>query len=101
MGGLPKLKKFYADQHANGLEIIGVSNDRDVENFRAFLADNKDMPWPQIVPPPGEQTHPLVLQFGIRGPTMFLIDRNGICRSVTARDNYQEAVMKLLAEKGK
>lgn len=100
MAGLPKLKKTYADLHARGLEIVGVSNDRDPDNFRAFLQDNKDMPWPQLIDPAPRQWHPLIDRYGVESlPTMFVIDRKGICRSVRAEGNYEEQVAKLLAER--
>ena len=100
MAQLPKVKKLYADLHANGLEIVGVSSDRDPENFRAFLQDNKDMPWPQLIDPTSKDWHPLTAKFGVDSiPTMFVIDRKGVCRSVKAAENFEELVKKLLDEK--
>lgn len=97
--GLPEVKKLYADNHAKGLEIIGVSSDRNPDDLKDFLAGNPDMPWPQLYEP-NTTHHPLLDKYGIEGiPTMYLIDRNGICRSVTAREDMQELVPKLLAEK--
>jgi peroxiredoxin len=101
MAELPKVKKLYADHHARGLEIVGVSSDGDAANFKAFLADNNDMPWPQLfgTDAPGADVHPLVKQYGIqRIPAMFLIDKKGVCRSVKAEGDYEEQVKKLLAE---
>ena len=46
---LPNLTKAYNDFHAKGLEVLGVSLDR--ENAAEKLADftkQKNMPWPQI-----------------------------------------------------
>lgn len=100
MAELPRLKKLYAENHANGLEILGVSSDRDAGNFRAFLADNKDMPWPQLFDHAGAGAHPLVMKYGIPDlPARFVIDRKGVVRSVSAAANYPELVAKLLAEK--
>jgi thiol-disulfide isomerase/thioredoxin len=100
MAELPKVKKAYAEFHPKGLELIGVSSDHDPENFRAFLQDNKDMPWPQLLDPTAKEKHPLIDKFGIEGiPTMFLIDKRGICRTVTARENYEQMIPKLLEEK--
>lgn len=96
---LPELKKLYAEHHAKGLEILGVSCDRDVDDLKGFLSQNPDMPWPNLFDPSKPGWHPLAEQFGIEGiPTMFLIDKKGVVRSVTARENYKELVPKLLAE---
>ena len=98
---LRDIKNTYTDFHPKGLEIVGVSSDRDPQNFRAFLQDNKDMPWPQIIDPTLGPTdvHPLLKQYGIEAiPTIFLIDKKGVCRSVTARGNYREQIQKLIAE---
>ncbi|QOV88645.1 TlpA family protein disulfide reductase [Humisphaera borealis] len=96
---LPEVKKVYAEFHAKGLEIVGVSCDRDVDDLKGFLSQNADMPWPQLFEPGKPGWHPLAEEFGIDGiPTMFLIDKKGVVRSVTARENYKELIPKLLAE---
>ncbi|MBC8108441.1 MAG: hypothetical protein H7Z14_17785 [Anaerolineae bacterium] len=62
------------------------------------------MPWPQLFDAQaaaGQQWHPITTSFGIDGiPTMFLIDKKGVVRSVSARENFEEMVPKLLAEAG-
>lgn len=96
---LPELKKFFAEHHPKGLEILGVSCDRDADDLKGFLSQNPDMPWPHLFEPSKPGWHPLAEQFGIESiPTMFLIDKKGVVRSVTARENYKELVPKLLAE---
>ena len=43
--------------------------------------------------------NPITAGFGINGiPTMFLIDKKGVCRTVEARENFEEMIPKLLAE---
>jgi thiol-disulfide isomerase/thioredoxin len=96
---LPRVKKGYADFHAKGLELLGVSSDNEAGALKNFLAENKDMPWPQLFEPKAEAGHPLNVQYGIRGiPTMFLIDKKGIVRTVKARENFEEIIPKLLEE---
>ena len=96
---LPKLKKFYADNHEKGLEVLGVSNDREAEDLKIYLTQNKDMPWPQLFDGTKPGWHPLTEKFGIEGiPTMFLIDKKGIVRTINGREKYEEMVPKLLAE---
>ena len=100
---LPRVAKLYADNHAQGLEVLGVFNDYSADDLTKFLADHKDMPWPQLFDAAAaakQQWNPITLGFGIDGiPTMFLIDKKGICRSVSARENMEELIPKLLAEK--
>ena len=97
---LPRVKKAYADYHDKGLEVLGVSCDNDGDELKKFLDENKDMPWPQLFDAKKPGWHPLATSYGIEGiPTMFLIDKKGILRSVTARENFEELIPKLLAEK--
>jgi len=99
---LPRVKKAYLEHHAKGLEILGVSCDRDIDELKGFLSKNKDMPWPQLYDAkknPELQWNPLAKEWGINGiPTMFLIDKKGILRSVEARKDFEEQIPKLLAE---
>lgn len=100
---LPRVKKMYIDFHAKGLEILGVSCDTELEALQGFMAKNKDMAWPQLFDAkqnPKLEWSPLAKEWGISGiPTMFLIDKNGILHSVTARENFEEAIPKLLEAK--
>ncbi|HSU69356.1 MAG TPA: TlpA disulfide reductase family protein [Tepidisphaeraceae bacterium] len=96
---LPRVKKAYADYHDKGLEVLGVSCDNDGDDLKKFLDENKDMPWPQLFDVKKPGWHPLATSYGIEGiPTMFLIDKKGVLRSVTARENFEEMIPKLLAE---
>ena len=76
---LPHVTQVYSDYHAKGLEVLGVSNDYSTDDLSKFLADHKDMPWPQLLDVDAgakQQWNPVTLGFGIDGiPTMFLIDK--------------------------
>ena len=97
---LPRVKKAYADFHAKGLEVLGVSCDNGAGPLKAFLEQNPDMPWPQLFDPAHPGWHQIAEGFGIRGiPTMFLIDKKGVVRSITARQNFEELIPKMLDEK--
>jgi len=99
---LPRVKKAYADYHEKGLEILGVSNDYKTDDLTKFVAADPAMPWPQLFDAAAAAEHkwnPITLGFGINGiPTMFLIDKKGVCRTVEARENFEELIPKLLAE---
>jgi thiol-disulfide isomerase/thioredoxin len=96
---LPRVKKAYADFHDKGLEVVGVSCDESGDKLKKFLEANKDMPWPQLFDEKTAGWHPLATEYGINAiPTMFLIDKKGVLRSVTARENFEEMIPRLLAE---
>ena len=97
---LPRVKKAYADYHAKGLEVLGVSCDNKADELVRFLAENKDMPWPQLFDASKPGWHALATDYGIQGiPTMFLIDKRGIVRTVEAREKFEELIPQMLAEK--
>jgi thiol-disulfide isomerase/thioredoxin len=96
---LPKLKQAYAKYHAQGLEVVGVSCDNEATDLSNFLAENRDMPWPQLFDVAKPGWHAVAEGYGINSiPRMFLIDRKGVLRSVDARDAYETLIPQLLAE---
>ena len=97
---LPKLKKFYAQHRGQGFEVVGVSCDNTPEDLAKFLEANRDMTWPQLFDANEPGWHALATQHGVEAiPTMLLIDRRGVVRSVDAKAVYQKMVPDLLAEK--
>jgi thiol-disulfide isomerase/thioredoxin len=98
---LPRVTKAYKDYHSQGLEVLGVSCDQDLPSLNAFLLQNPDMAWPQLFNPAHPGWHALATAYGINGiPTMFLIDKEGILRTVRARATLEIDIPKLLAEPG-
>ena len=96
---LPRLKKFYTENRAKGLEVVGVSCDNEGAALAKFLAENRDMPWPQLFDASKPGWHELASQYNVNSiPTMFLIDKKGILRSVEARSGYEKLVAELLKE---
>lgn len=100
---LPNVKKTYLEHHAKGLEILGISSDSDINELKDFMSKNKDMPWPQLFDKtrnPKDEWSPVATEWGVtRLPTMFLIDRKGILRSINADEDYEKQIPKLLGEK--
>jgi thiol-disulfide isomerase/thioredoxin len=97
---LPRLSKLYADQHANGLEVIGVSSDRSEAALTDFLAKNPQMPWPHFFDASQPGWHPIAYAHGVTAiPRYFVLDRKGVVRSTEARGEALEPlVLQLLAE---
>ena len=100
---LPRVKKMYQQYHAKGFEVLGVSNDQTADELTGFIKEDGEMPWPQLFDAAAAakgQWNSNTTRFGISGiPVMFLIDRNGVLRSTTARENFEEMIPKLLDEK--
>jgi thiol-disulfide isomerase/thioredoxin len=98
---LPALKAVYDRHHDRGLEVVGVPSDRKGE-LTAFLNAHKDVVWPQLPMkgPPGFHKLAKDYELEVSGiPARFVIDREGVLRSVDARDNLEELVAKLIEEK--
>jgi thiol-disulfide isomerase/thioredoxin len=98
---LPHVKEIYSKYHDQGLEIVGIDNDYDADTVTAFTA-KENMPWTQLMDSNAASNHqwnPLSQQYGVNGiPCMFLIDKKGVLRSVTARADMDTLIPKLLAE---
>lgn len=93
----PKLKKLYADYHAKGFEVIGVSLDEEQENVDRFQEKWK-LPWPLVVSIQGRG--PIRSRYRVETiPSMFLVDKTGkvIAADLTS-DALRRAVAKHLAE---
>jgi thiol-disulfide isomerase/thioredoxin len=101
IGEVPRVKKMYAQYHAQGLEVLGVSNDFSANSLKTYLAKN-NMPWPELFDPAAaekQKFNSLTTNLAIDGiPIIFLIDRMGICRSVRGDDQMEDLIPKLLAE---
>jgi thiol-disulfide isomerase/thioredoxin len=99
---IPAIEKNYAEYHAKGLEVVGVSSDNSDDDLKKFLSANPDMVWPQLFDAKSPGLHALAKQYEIIAlPAMFLIDRNGILRTSQAAAKMDEMIPQLLAEKVK
>ncbi len=98
---LPRVKALYAKYHAQGFEVLGVSNDVRRDALVSYLEANP-LPWPSLFDPAAaaeQRWHPLTQRYKIKSiPQMFLIDRAGVLRTVRARSEMEMMIPKLLAE---
>jgi thiol-disulfide isomerase/thioredoxin len=97
---LTDMKKIYAQYHAKGLEVVAISCDKSGDVLRRYLAANADLTWPELFEDKTAGMHPLAVEYGVKSlPTIFLIDRKGILRTVEGTQNMVEMIPKLLDEK--
>jgi len=99
MQEMPGLVKLYKEQHARGLEVLGISLDKDEESLQNAVQE-QGIAWPVIFDSAGGQ-HPIAGKWAIRSiPATFVLDRKGIIRHVNLRgEELAQAVAKLLEEK--
>jgi thiol-disulfide isomerase/thioredoxin len=94
---LPDVKAAYDKYHSQGLEVVGISLDKEKDTLTKFIAEN-DMHWPQYFDGLYWQNK-FARQFGIEGiPAMWLLDKQGILRDIDARSDLNGKITKLLAE---
>ncbi|WP_438480486.1 TlpA family protein disulfide reductase [Oleiharenicola lentus] len=92
---LPNIKKVYADYHARGFEIVGISLDgpTDGERLKKFLEKN-EMPWPQHFDGKNWKT-PLAIHYAVNSiPSMLLLNKEGLIVSTSARGPALETLVK-------
>ncbi|MCG9129489.1 TlpA family protein disulfide reductase [Candidatus Poribacteria bacterium] len=81
---IPYLKEVYEEHHDKGLEVIGVSLDKNENEIHEFTKEH-EIPWLQIFDGKGWKSE-LAQFFGITSvPSQWLIDRDGTIISVATR----------------
>jgi thiol-disulfide isomerase/thioredoxin len=99
---LPRLAQLREKHQAEGLEIVGINNDKDLEAVQAFLENRTDISWPQLfdaASAANSEMHELTRNSGVQAiPALFVIDRHGVLRTVSARETLEETVTALLKE---
>lgn len=97
MRELPHLKTTYAKYHDKGFDIVGISFDRDRSALQSVV-QGMDIPWPQYFED-SQDGHQFGLKFGIRHyPSMWLVDRKGVIRFISAGQDMDKKIETLLAE---
>jgi thiol-disulfide isomerase/thioredoxin len=97
VGELPNVKAAYEKLHDKGFEIVGLSFDQDKSKLEDFVKE-KGVAWPQYFDGAGWQNK-YGQQYGINSiPTMWLVDKKGVLRDMSARGELEEKAAKLLAE---
>ncbi len=93
---LPHLKSLYARYKSRGVEIVGISLDRDSQRLKAFVAANR-LDW--IITYSSEVGgEPAARKYGIRSiPSIWVIGKDGKVVSDNARGKLAETIEKALS----
>lgn len=93
-GEYPFLIELYKSYQPVGFEILGVSTDGNLENWKKAIADD-ELPW-KNVSDLNTGINQVALKYGIKSlPTNFLLDKNGV---IIAKDLHGENLEKKLLE---
>ncbi len=99
MRELPRVKAAYERFHARGFEVVAFSFDRDRNALNGVVQSMK-LPWPQYFET-GSGDHQFGLKFGIQHyPSMWLVDRQGVVRYISAGRDLEQKIETLLSEGG-
>lgn len=99
---MPTMKMLYEEYHEDGVEFIGVSLDKSeedggLEKLREYVKTN-EVPWPQYYQGAGWSGE-FSVSWGINSiSALFIVDKNGILRTVNGRGKLEELIPVLLAE---
>ncbi len=94
---VPNVVAAFHRFHDQGLEVIGVSLDRDLGTMTQFTADN-GMTWPQNFDGQGWD-NALARHYGVRAiPAMYFFDKKGRLVTRDAREDLQGQIAVLLRE---
>lgn len=96
---IPHVREAYERYNREGLEIVGISFDADKQRLEDVVK-RENLKWPQYFDGGGQEAAP-GKTFGIRHwPSMWLLDRNGVIRFISAGAGMDRKVTALLKETG-
>jgi peroxiredoxin len=91
----PRLMKLYNKYHSKGLEIYGVSLDDDVDSWKKAVHHDR-LEWIQVIDDKGWESS-AATKYGVDMiPSSFLIDRQGIIRTINAEGLELENSVRVL-----
>ena len=89
----PRLLKLYQKYHEKGFEIYGVSLDDETRNWKKAVQHDR-LTWIQVIDDKGWEA-PSAALYGVEMiPSSFLIDRQGVIRTINAEGPELENSLK-------
>jgi thiol-disulfide isomerase/thioredoxin len=100
IASLPEIIKLYENYHAQGLEIIGINMDKERSAMDSAI-EKFEIPWRHYFDGRGWGNR-YAMEYNVSGiPSMWLVDKRGILRTMEAREDLENQVKALLAEPNK
>ena len=97
IASLPEVIDLHKKYNSKGFEIIGINMDKD-QHLMEQVVHKFKMPWPQYFDGKGWGTK-FALEYNINAiPSVWLVDKKGILRTMNARENMEQQITDLLAE---
>lgn len=94
---IPNVRRAYEQFSRDDFEIIGISFDVDRLRLEEVVK-REQMPWPQYFDSGGRDAAP-GKTFGIRHwPSMWLLDRNGVIRYISAGSGLEDKIATLIKQ---
>ncbi len=95
---IPTIKRIAETYRDQGLEVVGVSLDRDEKALRDFVEKEK-LIYVQVFDK--KKTQAIAKSYGVWGiPSVFLINKNGVINALKLRGDRTEAAVKALLAAG-
>ncbi len=93
---IPMIKRIAETYRDQGLEVVGVSLDRDEQALRDFVKQ-ENLSYVQVFEK--EKTQTISKSYGVWGiPSVFLVDKNGVINALNLRGERTEAAVKKLLD---
>ena len=93
---IPMIKSIAETYRDQGLEVVGVSLDRDEQALRDFVK-KENLNYVQVFDK--EKARAISKSYGVWGiPSVFLIDKNGVINAMKLRGDRTEAAVKALLD---
>ena len=95
---IPMIKSIAETYRDQGLEVVGVSLDRDEQALRDFVKE-ENLSYVQVFEKEKSQT--IAKSYGVWGiPSVFLVNKNGVINAMHLRGNRTEEAVKALLASG-
>ena len=95
MQELPALRETVAKFKERGVEIVGISLDKDRDKLNTVVTREK-MTWPQFFDGNGWKNE-MAVRFGVQSiPALWLVDQQGVLRDTYGREDLQAKLEQML-----
>ena len=95
---IPTIKSIAETYRDQGLEVVGISLDRDEQALRDFVKEEK-LSYVQVFDEDKART--IAKSYGVWGiPSVFLVDKNGVINAMRLRGVRTETAVKALLDNG-